>query len=230
MKTLTQKNTFSLFICLIIFFSSNGYAWDNDLVLKGGINVSWVKLSGLNDSVEHAPTAGFNTHFGYKWERWAFDVSSYINFSGFDDLDLKAQGRELSGVDGDVRNLSIVPLLKYYTNYEIKPTWEFYTGIGPSWSLLTIRLEDDITIQGFGGNDKFVYESHGFSVAFGIEEQTAFKQMHPVFLELNVQYLKSYELTTVDASNTAETVILSIEEIKQIETIYYILSMGIAIF
>jgi hypothetical protein len=200
------------------------------LTLKGGLNVAWTKLSGLNSSVEHGPTAGFNTHFEYRKNHWSLDLSSYINFSGFTDLDLKAQGIELSQVDGDVRNLSIAPLFKYHCDYEVKPAWNLYFGFGPTWSLLTMKLDDDITGKGFGEEDKFVYESQGASIVIGMEEKTLYKEMHPVYFEFMFQYLKSYELTTVDARNTAETIIVSKEEIRQIESLYYIISMGITIF
>lgn len=200
------------------------------LALKGGANVSWVKLSALNSSVEHAPAAGFNTHFCYRYNNWSLDLASYINFSGFTDLDLKAQGVELQHVDGDVRNLSITTILRYHTDFEPKPAWRLYLGAGPAWSLLTIKLEDDIVDQGFGEDDKFVYESQGASIVVGLEEQTKYKEMHPVYFEFVVQYLKSHELTTVDASISRETNIVSKEEIQQVESLFYMVSMGITIF
>ena len=209
---------------------NQAFAWNNDLQLKGGINASWLRLSALNDTIEHAPAAGFNTHFGYKWDKFEFSASSYINFSGFTGLDLKAQGVNLDDVSGDIRNLSIVPLIKYHTDIEVRPSWRLYVGAGPSWSLLTMQLEDDITGRGFGYDDKFVYESRGASLVIGVEEQTLYKEMRPVFFELLVQYMESHELTTVDASNNLETIILSKEEIGQIDTIFYMLSMGIVIF
>ena len=117
-----------------MFFSPLLLSFSNaseGLALKGGLNIAWTKLSALNSSVEHAPAAGFNTHFTYRKKSWSLDLSSYINFSGFTDLDLKAQETELSRVDGDVRNLSLAPLLKYHTEYEIIPNWNLYFGIGP---------------------------------------------------------------------------------------------------
>ena len=212
------------------FYQSKALAKFEGLALKGGVNIGWEKLIALNSSVEHAPMAGFNTHFGYRYQNFALDLSSYINFSGFTDLDLKAQGIELTNVDGDVRNLSIGTIFKYHTDYEPKPAWNLYFGLGPSWSLLTIKLDDDITGRGFGAEDKFVYESQGFTIVVGMEEQTQFKEMHPVYFEFVFQYLKSHELTTVDATNTAETKIVSKEEIRQIEGVYYMLAMGITIF
>lgn len=221
---------FLLLLSFIISFYADGVYATQGLALKGGLNIAWTKLSALNSSVEHGPTAGLNTHFAYRKGPWSLDLSSYINFSGFTGLDLKAQGIQISNVDGDVRNIAFAPLIKYYTDYEPKPAWNMYFGIGPTWSLLTMKLDEDLTGQGFGPEDKFVYESQGGSIVIGIEEKTLHKEMHPVYFEFMFQYLKSHELTTVDARNTAETIIVSKEEIRQIESLYYIISMGITIF
>ncbi|MGB0453600.1 MAG: hypothetical protein ACPGJV_07775 [Bacteriovoracaceae bacterium] len=224
-----MKNLFILLLSTFLF-SSSSWAWNKKLALKGGVHTNYIHLGALNQSEQASMGAGFNTHFGYKYNRWTFDISSHISFAPFENLDLKAQDIQLNKVNGDIRNLSIGTIFKYKTSWEPKPTWNFIVGVGPLWSLLTLKIDDDLTDQGFSAEDKFVYESQGFTFVLGLHEQTEYKEMHPVYIELVFEYLKSHELSTVDASDSAEIVIRSKEEIKQVESFLVLLSMGIILF
>lgn len=220
-----------VFLFFIFLFSTNLFAWEKDLALRGGVNIERNRLEALNASEDHYTGTGVNTHFGYKWTRWELMASSQIHFGKIEHLEFQVGDNYVVG-NGSVRTVQIGPRAKYDIGYRPKKDWYVYTAFGPIWSMRTIKLERFQASGEFKDKYKVVYESVGGLFAIGIEEITKFKEMHPVYFELSYNYTRSYKVSLVDASDFTEVVILSEAEAKRqhIEAHVIAFSMGIVIF
>lgn len=216
---------------LLLFYFSSIKAFENDLFLKGGVSHTWAKLKGLEGSNDHLKGFGFSTHFGYRWECLEFTLSSYIFWGEIEDLTYQAQGKRFHG-EGNFRHVSFGPIAKYhFRQLTFFKNYHFYAGLGPSWSLQTITLDEVEPEGSLDPNHKMTYESRGGFLVFGIEEKTEFKQMHPVYYELLYSYKKSKTLSVVDKSDSTKINILSTEESGQNFNGHYIMiSMGMTFF
>tara|TARA_R110002072_G_scaffold276051_1_gene437404 strand:- start:143023 stop:143694 length:672 start_codon:yes stop_codon:yes gene_type:complete len=223
-----MKTLFFIFILV-----TNLFAFENDLVLKGGLSYSNAKVKGISGTEDTMKGAGFSTHFGYRWTKWEVNFSSYIFWGEVDELTYRAQGQTFTG-DAHLRHVSFGPTVKYIIqSFEPYKNWKFYTGLGPSWSLQTIKLDEpDAGNQSiFDENHKLTYDSQGGFLFFGAEEQTKYKEMHPAYIEILYSYKKSKELKVVDSRDFTETNILSTEESKQdLSGHFFMVTIGITIF
>lgn len=221
-----------LLTTLLSLFALSTFSFENDLVLKGGISYTAAKIRGISGTEDSLNGTGFNTHFGYKWVNWEINLSSYIFWGEAEDLTYRAQGTTYTG-DGSLRHVSFGPTFKYtFNQFEPYKNWRLYAGLGPSWSLQTVKFDepdDDQTV--FNRNQKLTYESSGGFLFIGAEEQTKYKEMHPVYIEILYSYKDSKSLTVVDTTSTTETNILSKEESKQdLSGHYFMFTIGITIF
>ncbi|MBT3585143.1 MAG: hypothetical protein HN509_09555 [Halobacteriovoraceae bacterium] len=207
------------------------FSYEDELVLKGGVNAGRMEITGFNGSEDNSGGVGFNTHFGYKWTKWEFALSSYIYYGKVDQLAFQGNSSQING-NGSFRHVSFGPLLKYLTDYQPFKNYNFYFGGGPSWSLQTIKLEDFRVVSGeFKRQHKLTYRSFGGLLVFGIEEQMAFKQQHPVYVEFVYSYMAASKVSVVDAGDFSDTNILSESKPGQsIETWFWMISAGIALF
>jgi len=225
-----------LFAITIFLIAGKAYSFQDQLSLRGGANVvrglieTFDERIDIPESEDDFKGFGFNTHFGYKWKDWELLGSSYNYFGKVEHISLLVSNKIITG-SGSYRHLGIGPLLRYHTPYEPFKSWLLYLGAGPSWSLQTIKMKDFTTNGNFNRDQKLTYESFGYTLSLGIEENLKYKNLHPVYFELVYSFKKSFKVSTVDASDFTETNILTSEETQQeiqSKTIY--LSMGIVIF
>jgi hypothetical protein len=205
------------------------------LAVKSGLSYSWANIKTLqnrNEGREDSMTgAGFNTHVAYKWTSWEFALSSYIFWGDADGLRFRAQGNDIEG-DATYRHVSFGPILRYtILSLPVYKNWHPYFGLGPSWSLQTIKMDEPQTNGTFNSRQKLTYESRGGFLVLGLEEQVDFKEYHPVYIEFLYSYKKSRNLSVVDSNDPIETNILSTEETKQdLSGHFYMISIGITLF
>lgn len=217
----------------VLFFllSSSCFAWQNDMSLKGGLGLSQATIHAFDDSEDHMTGFGFNTQFGYRFTNWEINLASYIYWGTIDDLRFRANGASVVG-SGGFRHVSFGPVFKYIFNWQPIRDWNFYVGLGPTWSMQTVRLREFQTTSGvFTSDYKLTYISRGGMLSIGIEEILPFKEMHPVYLEILYSYKKSKDVSVVDASNFAEVRTISTEESEQdIRGSFIMINAGITLF
>lgn len=235
-------------LLLLIFFSTSAHAFQNAWYLKAGASLVYGKAKTLNeDQLEDLDNGGgdtdekyesnffgggFNTHFGRRYDRSEFSISSYVFMSSLDRLHFQAGETEITG-SGTQRTVSFAPLYKYnFISEQLYSAWIPYISIGPIWALQTIKLENYQTVSGnYNQNYKLVVSSRGGIFAVGIEENLPFKEMHPVYIELAYSYLRAYKSGIIDSSNYAEVQTVSETDIAQyVSGHVVILSMGITVF
>ena len=222
-------------ILILLLISIKTFAYSNDLAIKAGISYSWANIKTLQireDGSEDSMTgAGFNTHVAYKWVDWEIALSSYIFWGDADGLKFRAQETNIEG-DASYRHVSFGPILRYtFHTLPVYKNWYPYFGLGPSWSLQTIKMDEPVTNGTFNSRQKLTYESRGGFVVIGLEEKVEFKEYHPVFVEFLYSYKRSRNLSVVDSEDPIETNILSTEETKQDLTgHFYMISLGITLF
>ena len=218
------------FLIFILFISTNLFAYNKELALKGGLSYTWAELKTANEE-DGLTGMGFNTHVSYQYDNWEFALSSYIYWGDVDGLTYQANGQTIKG-DGNFRHVSFGPVLKYHFNqFDIYKDWHIYFGAGPSWSLQTIKIDEPKTNGSFNNNNKLTYESTGGFVMIGVEEKLPYKEMHPVYIEFLYSYKEPRKVSVVDSSDPTETNILSTEEINQdLSGHFFMISMGITVF
>ncbi|MEC7276367.1 MAG: hypothetical protein VXV96_08610 [Bdellovibrionota bacterium] len=223
----------SIIAVLILVTSLSAQAYRYKFNLKGGISQTWADIKGTDNSEDLLHGTGFNTHFGYKWKYFELTFSSYIYWGEMDGLQFNAQGETIRG-EGKFRHVSFGPILRYqFRGVQPFKNWFLFAGLGPVWSLQTIKMDDDFTSTGpkFNRDRKLTFESTGGILAIGIEEDLPYKEMHPVFIELVYSYKKSRKLSVVDASDFTETDILSVEEADQdLSGHFFGISVGFTVF
>lgn len=217
---------------ILIFLSSTTFAYRYDWNVKGGISQTWADINGREDTEDGLHGTGFNTHFGYKWKYFELSLSSYIYWGEWEGLTFNADGETING-EGTFRHVSFGPILRYqFRGVQPFKNWFLFAGLGPVWSLQTVKL-DSFTSTGpkFNTDKKLAFESTGGVLAVGIEEDLPYKEMHPVFIEFIYSYKNSRDLAIVDASNFVETNILSTQEADQdLNGHFFMLSVGFTVF
>ncbi len=234
----------ALLILIPLLVSTNLWAFNNDLFLKGGFSAGVTSIetlddvapgndpkNELDDSHSVFGTFGVNTSFGVMLTDWEFSANSIITFGKAKDLSVIASGDVING-SGRYRNVAIGPMVKYYAPFYLKKDWRLYAGIGPSWAIQTIRMDRFTSSLGkFDDNQKLTIESFGYTLCVGFQEDALFKEMHPVFIELSFSHRGSYKISTVDASKFTETSILTTDEKGQdIEDTVVVFNVGIVLF
>lgn len=239
-----MKALFSTTLLLILSLSQSALAFNNDLFLKGGFTAGVTSIETLDDIPKaNDPNTqlddthsvfgsyGVNSSFGVMLTDWEFSAISTITFGKAKDLSIFASGDVING-SGRYRNVSIGPMVKYYSPIYFKQDWRLYAGLGPSWAIQTIRMDKFTSSLGtFDDNQKLTVESFGYTLCIGIQEEVLFKEMHPVFFEFSFSHRSSYKISTVDASKFTETNILTTDERGQdIEDSVIVFNMGIILF
>jgi hypothetical protein len=203
----------------------------NHLALKAGANYSVNRIKTKAKTDDFYSGYGFNTHFGYHWNYVEISGSSYIHYGKTEELEFVVNDDRISGA-GTVRFVSISPVVRWHTEWDPMKNYRFYIGGGPIWSIETVKIKKTSgTINAFLRETKITYESNGGIGVFGVEEVTPFKEMHPTFIELAFIYQRSYRVSTVDTSKTAETNILTTQRsFNDLQTFNILISIGITIF
>lgn len=221
-----------IFLFITTLFQHSSFAYTNELALRAGVTYARPYITANNSSNDELGAIGFNTHFGYKWDKWSVDLSSYFYWGSFDSLNFKARNETIQG-NGGFRNVSFSPMLRYHLNqFEPIKGWNIFFGAGPVWSLESISL-DTFTSTGnqFSTDQKITYETFGAIVAIGFEENLKLKEDHPFYVELSAGYKKSYEVSVVDKSDSTEIQLLSQEEKNgDLRDRFVAISFGILIF
>jgi hypothetical protein len=219
-------------IFTLILLVSSTFAFENQMSLKGALSYTSSKIKAQAGTEDDTRGFGFNTHLGYRWKYFELDLSSYIYWGNIEGLTFQANGETING-SGTFRHVSFGPIFKYhFQSPRLFTNWTFYTGVGPVWSLQTVKMKN-FTSSGpkFIDTQKLTFDSFGGMLVIGIEEQLEHKEAHPAFLEIVYSYKNSYKLSVVDASDPVETNILSSQEADQeLSGHYFMVSFGITIF
>ena len=231
-----------LFLLLITFLSLNTLSFENELYLKAGFNIGASRIGTFeyeeedDDDKEIAnhnyfAGIGFNTHVGYRWNRYELSFSSTIYFGKVEDLAFKVQNNKFQG-SGKYQNVMIHPTVKYFIPWEPLNKWRIAIGVSPIFSQQTIRLNEYISAGPYkGDNFKLTYDSVGWGVSLGFEEHLDSKEMHPVYVELSFHRLYSVKSYLVDTSDHKKTNILDSEDSENdVGAEALMISMGIILF
>lgn len=249
MYTLIGSTLVTLMVFLI---SSNARAYTNDFSLKAGFSFSQSQFNSLEDKTDpngeeidrnDTNSYGVLTTYSYKWTRVTSGVESRILLGKATDLAFNLENQTIKG-QGSIRTVDITPFIQYnsktfkipgkvqelFTGINISP-WYGYIKFGPSWMLQTIELDEFDVQSKFKSGHKLTYESVGINLSLGLEEDTPYKDMHPVFIEVSGSIYESYKVSLVDKSDSKEINILGSREAKQdIKTFSLVVTLGMTLF
>ncbi len=232
----------ALILAFLVFVSSIHLAiaaeqtTENNFNIKAGLTYSRVYLKSTliptnpkkEDSNENNGF-GFNTSAGYKWNNWEAIISSDVLFGKLNDLTFNVNSSEIRG-DGSFRIFSVSPMFRYYTPYTVYNRWNVFVGAGPTWSLHTFIITNNLTTTDFSSKKRINFENRGGSLNIGLEEIVPFKEMHPTFIELGYSYMRSKQIFIVDASDFTDVKTLSKGNSNDFHGHYFVARFGITLF
>ncbi len=240
---------------LVICLSFQNLAFENEFFMRAGFAYSLIRFNSLikddlsdeqedeEDNVEETKSYGAHTSFAYRFKRVELGVDSRITLGKATDVTIEVEDTKVSG-SGNIRLVDITPYIRfdskpiylpkvigeYFFDLSINP-WIFFSKVGPSWVIQTVTLDDFNIREELKNNHKLTYESFGISLGLGFEEKLPFKDMNPVYFELNASYYESYKVSLVDATDSQLINILSSREAKQeIKTFQLIFIFGMTLF
>lgn len=234
-------------ILLLIIFTFSFSAWgsetplNNNFILRAGFSFKMTQLKtdrliDNHESDEDGPddetkTAGFGlaTSIAYRWDDWEFTFASDAVFGKFKDITFIYDQNSIRG-GGHTRLVSLGPQIKYYTPYSILNKANIYLGFGPAWSLQTFVFSDARTTGNFNNKRRISFENYGAGVYIGLEEILPFKENHPIFLEVGYNYMHSYKVSVLDATDTAEVTTLTEGDSNEFSAHYIIVRAGFTLF
>jgi hypothetical protein len=209
---------------------------ENNFNIKAGLGISRVYLrssliptSHKREDESENSGYGFNTSFGYKWNTFEVLIGSDVLFGKLKDMTFLVNSAEIRG-DGSFRIFSVSPILRYYTPYTIYSRWNFFVGAGPTWSLHTFIIDNNLNGTDFNNKKRINFENRGASINIGFEEVVPYKEMHPTYIELGYSYMRSKQVFIVDASDLQDAKTLSRGNSKDFYGHYIALRFGITLF
>ena len=232
----------------IVVLANNAFAYENEFVLKAGFALSRSLFNNLSDDNikkdrEETTSYGVHTAFAYKKSSTTLGLESRITLGRAQYLHFSYDQQTIEG-EGRIRTVDISPFWKIHTKVQkVSPRvqnffsgiylspWYGYFKIGPSWMLQTLDL-DGFKVNGLHTeNHKLTYESHGLSVALGLEESVPYVTMHPIYLEVSASVYESFKVSLVDKSDSQAINVLKSQETKQpIRTYSIHFIVGMALF
>jgi hypothetical protein len=121
-------------------------------------------------------------------------------------------------------------MVRYYTPYILANRWNFFTEAGPTWSLHTFIISNNLNDSNFNNKKRISFENHGGSLNIGLEEIVPHKEMHPSFIEFGYSYMKSLQIFVVDASDFTDVKTLSKGNSSELYGHHFVLRLGITLF
>lgn len=214
---------------------------ENSFILRAGFSFNHIEMntdrlidnheSDDDDPEDETKTLGFGlvTSLAYRWEAWEFAVASDVLFGKIKDVTFIDNQNYIRG-GGRFRFVSFSPQIKYHTPFSVLDKANIYVGFGPSWSLQTFVFSDATTSGSFNNKRRISFENYGGGIFIGLEEILPFKQDHPMFLEVGYNYMHSYKVSILDASDTAEVITLSEGNSNDFSGHYIIVRTGFTLF
>jgi len=236
----------------LLLLTLNTRAYKDEFALRAGFSFAQSSFNSLEDKEaadgseidrEDSRSYGVVTSFSYKWDRINSGVESRILLGNASDLAFNFENQTIKG-EGSIRTVDITTFIQFnsktfkipgkvqefFTGINISP-WYAYLKVGPSWMLQTINLDKFNVSEEFRIDHKLTYESVGLNLTLGLEEDTPYKDMHPVFFEVSGSIYESYKVSLVDKSDSREINILGSREAKQdIKTFSLVFTLGMTLF
>jgi hypothetical protein len=240
---LMNKSPFTSFtIIIFLYFSITQLVFsaeeliNNNFNLKAGASLGRFHLisdlipeeNKSEDSTENSGY-GINTSVGYKWNSWEILVASDLLFGKLNDLTFQVDSTQIRG-DGNFRVFSLVPMIRYYTPYTLYNRWNFFVEAGPSWSLHTFIISNNLNGSNFNDKKRISFENRGGSINVGLEEIVPFKEMHPTFIQFGYSFMQSKQIFIVDATDFTDVKTLSKGNSRDFNGHYFVARFGITLF
>lgn len=236
MKTLLVALLFCSYFSFGSIANSAEQTMENNFNIRAGLSLGRMHLKSSlipenykkKDSTE-STSFGFNTSAGYKWNNWELMLGSDILFGKLKDLTFRVDSTEIRG-DGSFRIFSLTPILRFYTPYTIYNRWIFFAGAGPTWSLHTFILNNNLNNTNFSNKKRISFENRGGTLNLGLEEVVPYKETHPTFFEIGYSYMRSKRIFIVDATDFKDAKTLSKGDSKDFYGHYFVFRFGITLF
>lgn len=184
-----------ILLLFFLFFPFLSFGFTNQLILRGGWNLSFFDFTTLNEKNDHFLSGGFNTNVAYRWIDRELGLLSYVSFGNIDNAHLKVKEDEFIG-GGPFRQVLMSPFIKQFFDLKIGNSWHFYLSLGPLWSMKTLRVKD--------ADKRVALLSRGISVSFGFEKLMKFEKIRPCYIEIRYNFEENVKSYLVDLSHFRE--------------------------
>lgn len=209
-------------------------------LLRGGFSFTTIEMRSDklidksdpdDDSEDETRTfgLGLNSSVAYRWRKWEFSIASDFIVGPVRETSFIHNQSAING-KGHFRLISIGPQFKYHLDYTLFDRANFYIGFGPIWSLQTYVFTKSEATGDFNNKKRISFENYGASFLIGLEEFKPKVLDHPMFIEFGYNYMYSYKVSILDATNAVDVITLSEGDSNDFSAHYFIIRVGIAIF
>lgn len=209
---------------------------DDKLAVKagGGFHTSWLK--NTNGTRKSLPGLSLSPQVSHRMGPYLeLGVMGFLRLGKSQELSFEVDQKTLKG---DVRpyDVMISPQLRtYLPAYFNRENWQLYVTAGPSWSLHTFDFRNNTGARDAGFDTdtsqyKLAYATYGWIAGIGVQEITAFKEMHPVYIELLYSTSRTRKVTLLDTTKFYKTNEVFSGTDRRYRSHSIILQMGITLF
>lgn len=190
-------------LSLFFFFKSfSVFAYENDFALKLGAAYTFTNLSSVAITNTYPVGFGLNSHVGYRFKRWEYNASSYLNVSRIKKMQIQANGSTITG-DGNFQSVTFGPTVRHYLLNNPLDFGLPYFVVGIHTVMQTMEFGIN-TAQVNGGNysqkNKVTLEGHGGLIGFGIDKTRQLKENY--YVEVVYITNRSKKVSEVGGTNT----------------------------
>lgn len=194
-----MKKIFSL---IIFLFHFKAFAYQNDFALKLGAAYTFTDVSSVTVTNTYPLGFGMSSHIGYRFHRWEYNASSYLNVSRIKKMQVDANGSKITG-DGNFQSVTFGPTVRHYLLNDPLSFGLPYFVMGAHTLMQTMEFginSVEITGGRFSQKHKLTFEGYGLLAGFGIDKTKDIKENY--YIEIVYIANKSKKISEVGGTNT----------------------------
>lgn len=229
-----MKNLFHYIglLCFILL-SHQALAYENEYALKVAGYYSASSITNIKIGNEPPMGAGISTHVGYRYTKWEFNFSSYLNFARFKDVRVRVNESNVHG-DGTLQSVTFGPTVRYYdlSHYNsLIGTPYFAAGLHTIVQTFRFGLSN-VEVNGgrFNGENNMNTLGYGTLLAIGFDKSVGNNKKKNFFIELAYSANRSKRFSEVESSTTQIRLIQSENSKQPVYEQTFFLGVGLTLF
>lgn len=223
------------YLCTIffLFLSQSLFAYENDYALKVAGYYSVSNITNIKIGSEPPMGLGISTHVGYRYTKWEFNFSSYLNFARFKDVRVRVNDSNVHG-DGTLQSVTFGPTVRYYDlgHYNnLIGTPYFAAGIHTIVQTFRFGLSN-VEVNGgrFNGENNLNTLGYGTLLAVGFDKSVGNNKKKNFFIELAYSANQSKRKSEVESTTTQVRLIQSENSKQAVYEQTFFLGVGLTLF
>lgn len=192
-----------IIILITFLFSFNLYAQENSYSFKIAGAYTLTKVSKVQYLDRLPLGGGLSTHVGYRFNKWEFNMSSYVNFAQIKEVRVQVNNSTIKG-DGNFQSITFGPTSRYYFVDQEAKLGTPYILSGAHMVMQSMKFGvRDVKIDGgyFNHENKLTFEGYGLLTGLGMNK-TKKKNKESYYFEVAYIANRSRKTSEVGGTNT----------------------------